>query len=116
MSELLIPEKLYFKIGEAARLLKLEPYVLRYWQTEFKEIAPVKSRSNQRLYRRKDIETLLLIKKFLYEEGFTIEGARKKVREVLSPAKKEPDGRVEPLLRKIKAGLEEIQHLLKVKH
>ncbi len=77
-----IPEKLYFKIGEVARLAGVETYVLRYWETEFKEINPVKSRTNQRLYRRKDIDTVISIKQLLYGEGFTIEGARKKLKEV----------------------------------
>jgi DNA-binding transcriptional MerR regulator len=78
----LIPNKLYFKIGEVAKLAGVEPYVLRYWETEFKEISPVKSRTKQRLYRRKDIDTVISIKKLLYEEGFTIDGARKKMREM----------------------------------
>jgi DNA-binding transcriptional MerR regulator len=76
-----IPDKLYFKIGEVARIAGVEPYVLRYWETEFKEISPVKSRTKQRLYRRKDIDTVIGIKKLLYDEGFTIDGARKKMRE-----------------------------------
>ncbi len=75
-----VPDKLYFKIGEVARLLGVRPYVLRYWQSEFKEIAPVKSRTNQRLYRKRDLEILLQIKQLLYQDGFTIEGARKKIR------------------------------------
>jgi DNA-binding transcriptional MerR regulator len=76
-----IPDKLYFKIGEVARIAGVEPYVLRYWETEFKEISPVKSRTKQRLYRRKDIETVIDIKRLLYDEGFTIDGARRKMRE-----------------------------------
>ncbi len=83
MPELQIPEKLYFKIGEVSKIVGVKPYVLRYWETEFKEIGPIKSRSNQRLYRRKDVQALLAIKRLLYKEGFTISGARKKVREVL---------------------------------
>lgn len=83
-----IPDKLYFKIGEVARIAGVEPYVLRYWETEFKEISPVKSRTKQRLYRRKDIDTVIGIKKLLYDEGFTIDGARKKMRE--SRGEKDP--------------------------
>jgi len=75
-----IPDKLYFKIGEVAALLGVKTHVLRYWETEFKSLQPVKSRSNQRLYRRKDVETALLIKDMLYRQGFTINGARKKLR------------------------------------
>lgn len=81
-----IPDKQYFKIGEVSGLTKLEPYVLRYWETEFKMIRPVRFGSNQRMYRRKDVETLLEIKKLLYDEGFTIAGARKKL---LQNSKKE---------------------------
>lgn len=71
-----IPDKLFFKIGEVADLLDLKTHVLRYWETEFTCLNPVKSRSNQRLYRRKDVETALLIKDLLYQRGFTIAGAR----------------------------------------
>lgn len=74
-----IPDKLYFKIGEVADLLQLKTHVLRYWETEFAALQPVKSRSNQRLYRRKDVETALLIKELLYRQGFTIAGARKRL-------------------------------------
>ena len=76
-----IPDKLYFKIGEVSKILGVKPYVLRYWETEFKEITPLKSRSNQRLYKKRDVELLIQIKSLLYKEGFTIEGARKKVKE-----------------------------------
>ena len=75
-----IPEKLYFKIGEVAALLELKTHVLRYWETEFPLLKPVKSRTNQRLYRRKDVETALLIKDLLYRQGFTIAGARQQLK------------------------------------
>lgn len=124
-----IPEKLYFKIGEVSQIVGVKPYVLRYWETEFKEIGPTKSRSKQRLYRRKDVLTLLAIKQLLYEEGFTISGARKKIREYLrsngtsplaqqSSSKREQmklefaGGGPKKLLKKIKGDLEEIQSLL----
>src|SRR5215470_11772496 len=71
-----IPDKLYFKIGEVAELLGVEPYVLRYWETEFTVLSPKKSGTGHRLYRRKDVELLLRIKHLLYEKKFTIEGAR----------------------------------------
>ena len=80
MRQAKIPDKLYFKIGEVSRLVGVEPYVLRYWETEFSDVAPVKSRSNQRLYRRKDVQTLLTIRNLLHRERFTIEGARKKLK------------------------------------
>lgn len=72
-----IPNKLYFKIGEVARLTGVKPYVLRYWETEFNGLGPKKSGTNQRQYRRKDVELVLEIKRLLYEKRFTIEGARK---------------------------------------
>jgi DNA-binding transcriptional MerR regulator len=71
-----IPDKLYFKIGEVSELLGVEPYVLRYWETEFPALSPKKSGTGHRLYRRKDVELLLRIKHLLYEKRFTIEGAR----------------------------------------
>jgi DNA-binding transcriptional MerR regulator len=76
-----IPDKLYFKIGEVAELTGVKPHVLRYWESEFAPIRPAKSRSKQRLYRRKDIELVLRLKDLLYNQGFTIAGARKKLRE-----------------------------------
>jgi len=71
-----IPDKLFFKIGEVSDILGVEPYVLRYWETEFSQLAPKKSGTGHRLYRRKDVELLLRIKHLLYEKRFTIEGAR----------------------------------------
>ena len=76
------PDKRYFRIGEVSRITGVKPYVLRYWESEFRWMAPQKSRSKQRLYRRRDIDMILLIKKLLYEQRFTIAGARKKLREV----------------------------------
>lgn len=75
-------DKRYYRIGEVARLTGIKPYVLRYWESEFRWMAPGKSRSNQRLYRRRDIDAILLIKKLLYEQRFTIAGAKKKLREL----------------------------------
>ena len=71
-----IPDKLYFRIGEVASLVGVEAYVLRYWETEFGSLSPKKSGTGHRLYRRKDVELLLRIKELLYEKKFTIEGAR----------------------------------------
>jgi len=72
-----IPDKLYFRIGEVARLAGIKPYVLRFWETEFPLLGPRKSGTGHRLYRRKDVELVLEIKRLLYEKRFTIEGARK---------------------------------------
>ncbi|HUI79346.1 MAG TPA: MerR family transcriptional regulator [Bryobacteraceae bacterium] len=71
-----IPDKLYFKIGEVSELLGVEPYVLRFWETEFPHLTPKKSGTGHRLYRKKDVELLLRIKHLLYEKRYTIEGAR----------------------------------------
>jgi DNA-binding transcriptional MerR regulator len=76
--------KLYYRIGEVSRMTGVKPYVLRYWESEFRWMSPQKSRSKQRLYRPKDIETIQLIKKLLYEERYTIAGARQKVRELVA--------------------------------
>lgn len=86
-----IPDKQYFKIGEVSALSQVEPYVLRYWESEFKMIRPVRFGSNQRMYRQKDVHLILEIKKLLYEEGFTIAGARK---QLLHQAKEEKDNKL----------------------
>lgn len=75
----LIPNKLFFKIGEVCELTDTQPYVLRYWESEFPALAPAKNSSGQRIYRRKDIETVVRIKQLLYDEGFTIAGAKKRL-------------------------------------
>jgi len=72
-----IPDKLYFRIGDVAKLAGIKPYVLRYWETEFPGLGPKKSGTGHRLYRRKDVEMVLEIKRLLYDQRFTIEGARK---------------------------------------
>ena len=77
----LSPEKSYFRIGEVSRLTATKPFVLRYWETEFPMLQPVKSPKGHRLYRRQDILTVLEIKRLLYDEGFTIAGARRHLRE-----------------------------------
>jgi len=74
-----IPNKLFFKIGEVCEITETQPYVLRYWESEFPALAPAKNSSGQRIYRRRDIETVLRIKELLYEEGFTIAGAKKRL-------------------------------------
>lgn len=72
-----VPDKPYFRIGEVSRLTNTKAFVLRYWETEFPTLQPVKSPSGHRLYRREDIETVFEIKRLLYDEGFTIAGARR---------------------------------------
>jgi DNA-binding transcriptional MerR regulator len=79
-----IPNKLFFKIGEVCEITDTQPYVLRYWESEFPALAPAKNSSGQRIYRRKDIETVLRIKQLLYDEGFTIAGAKKRLEQEMS--------------------------------
>lgn len=81
-SIMVIPDKNYFRIGEVSKILGVEPYVVRYWESEFKTVRPVRTRSDQRLYRKKDVEQLLTIKNLLYGEMFTIAGARKKLTDI----------------------------------
>ncbi len=116
-----IPDKLYFRIGEVSRLSGVKPHVLRYWETEFPAIAPKKSGSGHRLYRRKDVELILEIKRLLYEERFTIEGARKYLSHrsrakvsAKAPAKQESLFGADPdLVATIRAELREILDMLR---
>jgi len=80
-SETAIQERSLFRIGEVSRLTAIKPFVLRYWESEFPMLQPVKSPKGHRLYRREDIDTVLRIKRLLYDEGFTIVGARRFLRE-----------------------------------
>jgi len=112
-----LPDKLYFKIGEVSRIVGVEPYVLRFWETEFELLKPSKAPSRHRLYRRKDVELLLEIKRLLYAEGFTIEGARKKLRENKKEERKQlklalPDAAYKNALAKIKKDLQSLRKLL----
>ena len=111
-----IPEKPYFKIGEAARLCAVKPYVLRYWETEFRSVRPQKTRSQQRLYRRKDVELLLKIRQLLYAQRFTIEGARARLREMgheEGPPPPVPTPEIDrDALRRIKQGLLDLLRLV----
>jgi len=118
-----IPDKLYFKISEVSRLVGVPPYVLRYWETEFPALAPLKSSSRgHRLYRRKDVELLLEVKRLLYEQRFTIEGARNylKSRRRAAARKAPPKGKqavlfpsASPTLEAIRNELAAIVELLK---
>ena len=104
-----IPDKQYFKIGEVAEIAGVEPYVLRYWETEFKAIRPDKTRSNQRLYRRRDVETVLQIKRLLYDEGFRIDGAKRRLREL---AGEEPPLMAQRLAEEIREELDKLEKIV----
>jgi DNA-binding transcriptional MerR regulator len=97
-------EKRYFRIGEVSRIIGLEPYVLRYWESEFPQIRPTRADSNQRTYQRKDLEIIMEIKRLLYDEKMTIEGAKKRLKKSMSGASVDP----EHLIRDIKTELHEI--------
>ena len=106
-----IPDKLFFRIGEVSDIVGVKPYVLRYWESEFDLIAPEKSNSRQRLYQRRDLELLQEIKRLLYDEGFTIAGARKRLKETAKTKnRKRTDGSA--LLTDIRKELEEIKALI----
>lgn len=79
-----IPDRRYFRIGEVAELVGVRPHVLRYWESEFRELRPPKSRRGQRLYRRRDVQLLVAIRRLLYEERYTIAGARDRLKEILA--------------------------------
>ena len=122
-AEVHIPDKLYFRIGEVSKLCKLQAYVLRFWETEFPQLKPVKSSTGQRMYRKKDVEAVVRIKTLLYDEGFTIAGARQHLRSESKDSKASQPalfghvggpGRSE--LRQLRSGLKEILGLLSARH
>jgi DNA-binding transcriptional MerR regulator len=75
----IIPDKAYFRIGEVSKIIDVEPYVIRYWETEFTTVKPVRTKTAQRLYRKKDVQELLNIRNLLYSQRFTIDGAKKQL-------------------------------------
>jgi len=116
--EVFIPDKLYFRIGEVATLCRLPAYVLRFWESEFPQLKPVKSSTGQRMYRRRDVESVLRIKQLLYEQGFTIVGARQQLRSESKPEKGKGQSAIpfpaqSPAeIQHIRQGLREILNLL----
>ncbi|MGH9513102.1 MAG: MerR family transcriptional regulator [Terriglobales bacterium] len=119
-AEVAVPDKLYFRIGEVSRLCHLPAYVLRFWETEFPQLKPIKSSTGQRMYRRKDVENVLRIKKLLYEEGFTIAGARQQLRAEVKVDKKQSPlpfpSPHNPELKYIRQGLRDILTMLSARH
>jgi DNA-binding transcriptional MerR regulator len=118
--DVVIPDKLYFRIGEVSRLCGLPSYVLRFWETEFNQLKPSKSGTGQRMYRKIDVESVLRIKKLLYDQGFTIAGARQQLRAETKrkqsplPFAVPPPNRGE--LRQVRQGLREILGILSSRH
>ena len=103
-------DKRYFRIGEVSRIVGVKPYVLRYWESEFPQIRPIRADTNQRTYQKKDLETVLEIKRLLYQEKMTIEGAKQRLREGRAKKATVVDGR--QLLDSLKKDLREILKLL----
>lgn len=115
-----IPDRMYFRIGDVAEIAGVQPYVLRFWEKEFDFLAPIKNASGQRLYRKGDVESVLLIKRLLYLERYSIEGAKKRIKELrkeggLKNAKKErsalDDHKIE-CIKNVKEGLRELIDLV----
>ncbi|HPC86051.1 MAG TPA: MerR family transcriptional regulator [Smithellaceae bacterium] len=109
--DVVIPDKAYFRIGEVSKILNVEPYVLRYWETEFKTVKPVRTGSAQRLYRRKDVEELLIIRNLLYQQRFTISGAKKQLMKIRGGQESPPEADPRDRLILIK---KELQHIKKM--
>lgn len=112
-----IPDKLYFRIGEVATICKLPAYVLRFWETEFPQLKPVKSSTGQRMYRQRDVENVLRIRKLLYDEGFTISGARQQLKSETKSGRSQsglpfPKQGSAESLKRVRQGLQEILGIL----
>ena len=118
VGDIVVPDRLYFRIGDVAKLCHLETYVLRFWETEFPQLAPKKGNTGQRLYRKHDVENVLRIMRLLYEDGFTIDGARRHLKDELRPAKAQNalpflKGRtVRNSMKELRAGLSDILKLM----
>jgi DNA-binding transcriptional MerR regulator len=108
MGTTIIPDRLFFRIGEVCEIVGVETYVLRFWESEFPELAPQKSKAGHRVYRRKDVEMILKIKDLLYHRGFTIAGARKQLTRTRRPEGPERD----KMLVQVREQLREILTLL----
>jgi len=119
-SEIIIPDKLYFRIGEVAGLCRLPAYVLRFWETEFPQLKPVKSSTGQRMYRKRDVESVVRIKKLLYEDGFTIAGARVQLREESKSDRSQNalpfPGSSSVSVARVRNELQQILHILSARH
>lgn len=112
--DVLIPDKVYFRIGEVSKIIGVEPYVIRYWESEFKDLKPARTKTARRLYRRRDVELLLMIKQLLYVDHFTIAGAKQKLATELNEVGKEVcAAEYKKRLVEIKNLLEQVRKMLK---
>ena len=108
-----IPDKAYFRIGEVSKILGVKPYVVRYWESEFKTVKPIRTKSDQRLYRKKDVQELVIIKNLLYTENFTISGAKKQLLQRMeAEAVCTDEDKNRERLIEIKRGLQQIRNML----
>lgn len=120
-TDVVIPDKLYFRIGEVSELLRLPAYVLRFWETEFPQLKPTKSSTGQRMYRRREVEVALRIKTLLYDNGFTIPGAREQLKLEAKPAKAQTGLLFPPAapdksgLKRVRAELQDLLTMLSAK-
>jgi DNA-binding transcriptional MerR regulator len=110
--ETIIPEKTYFRIGEVSKIVNVEPYVIRYWETEFRTISPVRTKTAQRLYRKKDVQELLTIKDLLYSQRFTIDGAKKQLYKTRGNSEPETKTSEKKILNLIKRELQQIRAMI----
>ncbi|MBI2460411.1 MAG: MerR family transcriptional regulator [Candidatus Rokubacteria bacterium] len=113
-----IPNKLFYKIGEVSALTGVQPYVLRYWESEFKLLRPKKNRAGQRVYRRPDLDLVMRIKQLLYEERLTLEGAKKRLRQDVKGRGQQLELEIQEgpwgdLLRRVRTRLEGMRQILK---
>ena len=110
--ETIIPEKAYFRIGEVSKIVNVEPYVIRYWETEFRTVSPVRTKTAQRLYRKKDVQELLTIKNLLYSQRFTIDGAKKQLHKTRGNSEPETKNFEKQMLNRIKKELQQIRAMI----
>ena len=110
--ETIIPEKAYFRIGEVSKILNVETYVIRYWETEFRTVSPVRTKTAQRLYKKKDVQELLTIKNLLYSQRFTIDGAKKQLYKMRGNSEQENKKPEEQTLNRIKKELQVIRAMI----
>ena len=110
--ETIIPEKAYFRIGEVSKILNVETYVIRYWETEFRTVSPVRTKTAQRLYRKKDVQELLTIKNLLYSQRFTIDGAKKQLHKIRGNSEPETINSEKQMLNRIKKELQQIRAMI----
>jgi DNA-binding transcriptional MerR regulator len=110
--ETIIPDKAYFRIGEVSKILNVEPYVIRYWETEFRTVKPVRTKTAQRLYRKRDVQELLTIRNLLYTQRFTIDGAKKQLYKMRGNGELENENCEKQKLIRIKQELQQIRKMI----